>query len=88
MPVFFASIPYFFIGKVYCTLCAKSIVASSKSMKQHCFGYYKGKKENGTFMESEHSKKAQKRKERDDAAVAPVTGSSIPTAPPTIVVQV
>lgn len=45
-------------GRVYCTLCATFIGASSASIKGHCVGYQKkGSKE---FVESVHAKKKMK----------------------------
>ena len=34
------------LGKVYCSLCAMSIVASCSALKQHCTGYWYGTPQN------------------------------------------
>ena len=42
---------------LYCTLCAKSLAASSKGIKSHCVGYHTGAGENRKFHESTHAQK-------------------------------
>ena len=83
----FSFFPHFYLclGKVYCVLCAKSLVPSASSLRQHCFGYYKGTGENRKFIESDHLKKAKKRKEREDAKVQHRPENAVPQ---NIVIQV
>lgn len=72
-----------FPGKVYCTLCAMSFVANSKTIKQHCLGYKVVKDGSTTFIESKHALKIKKRQPVD----APVAQAA-PAVPQPIVIQV
>ena len=43
---FYSALKFFpFEGKVYCNLCAKFLVATMSTIKQHCVGYFSGKGE-------------------------------------------
>ena len=54
-----------FLGKVYYLLCCKKLVPSSDGLKVHCYGAKNRK--TGEFVPSQHAKKVQKRKEREEA---------------------
>ena len=54
--------------KVYCTLYARSVTASSSGIKQHCVRVTK----KGKLKPTEHAKKAQKRKWHQKSALQPL----------------
>eukprot|EP00667_Euglena_gracilis_P014631 EG_transcript_15176 len=72
-------------GKVYCTLCAKFLVPSSTSLKQHCNGYYYRSGGDGEkkFFETEHCRKVKLRDAKASQQPQPVQQSQAP-----IVIQV